>query len=169
MYKPAEKLLLPPILKQELEIPTPQSSKMASNLGKRKRRAVAPGNDEAEEEDTAALLEAQEVFRRHFEAQFQPLPEVEKVKVVEEEEEEEYDDAEEEEESEWDGISEDENEVRVVEHTDSYARMAAMSKEQLKSFMVLTIPPLFTMQFLIVYRHQNHQQAHPVHQYYETK
>ena len=110
---------------------TPQSLTMSSNLGKRKRRAVAPNTTEAE--DKAAAEFAQEVFRRHFEAQFQPLPETKKPKVVEEEIEEE----EEEEEEEWDGISEDENDVRIVEHTDAYARMAAMSKEQLKSFMVL--------------------------------
>jgi len=111
--------------------PTPQSLNMSSNLGKRKRRAVAPTTTATE--DIAAAEHAQEVFRRHFEAQFQPLPEVKKPKVVAQENDV---NAEEEEESEWGGISEDENDVRIVEHTDAYARMAAMSKEQLKSFMV---------------------------------
>ena len=105
---------------------------MSSTLGKRKRRAVASSTTEAE--DIAAAKYAQEVFRRHFEAQFQPLPVVKKPEVLEQEDE--LDGEEEEEESEWDGISEDENDVRIVEHTDAYARMAAMSKEQLKSFMV---------------------------------
>jgi hypothetical protein len=43
--------------------------------------------------------------------------------------------------SDWDGISdEEENAVQVVEHTEAQARTAAMSKEELKSFMVFAIP-----------------------------
>ena len=45
---------------------------------------------------------------------------------------------------------EDENDVRVVEHTDAYARMAAMSKEQLKSFMVLTCPSYIVVYALLI-------------------
>ena len=42
-----------------------------------------------------------------------------------------------EEDSDWDGISDGEADgVQVVEHTDALSRMAAMSKEELKSFMV---------------------------------
>ena len=37
----------------------------------------------------------------------------------------------------WGGISDnEETEVQVVEHTEAQARTAAMSKEELKSFMV---------------------------------
>jgi hypothetical protein len=108
---------------------------MSTTLGKRKRRAgdstkvSCPKNTE---EEIAFDQDAQEIFRRHFEAQFKPLPEIKKpVSVVEETEEQKVD-----EESDWNGISDDEDDVQVVEHTDAHARMAAMSKEQLKAFMV---------------------------------
>ena len=105
-----------------------------STLGKRKRKTAAPTNDE---DDEAARQKAQEVFRRHFEARFKPLPEVQKpivpAPVTSEDETLE-------EEKEWGGISEDEETTRVVEHTDAYTRMAVMSKEQLKAFMVYPFP-----------------------------
>jgi hypothetical protein len=110
---------------------------MASLLGKRKRRAPeAPKIERREEseESDASELDAQEIFRRHFEAQFKPLPVAQKsskpaAEEVADESEEEYN---------WDGISDDEgNGVQVVEHTEALARTAAMSKEELKSFMVL--------------------------------
>jgi len=116
---------------------------MSSTLGKRKRRVVTSKTTEAE--DIAAAEHAQEVFRRHFEAQFKPLPVVKKHAVVEQGQEEEDDG----EESEWGGISDGENDVRVVEHTDAYARMAAMSKEQLKSFMVTILPTVQVDNLLI--------------------
>lgn len=87
---------------------------------------------ESSEREESPELDAQEIFRRHFEAQFAPLPEVLKVTVVEEEEDED-----EEEEDEWDGISDEETDgVQIVQHTNAESRMAAMSKEQLKAFMV---------------------------------
>jgi len=109
---------------------------MATTLGKRKRRAAEASRTdtrEQSEESDSALLHAQEIFRRHFEAQFEPLPVVQKpVKVAEEAPE---DDSEED--SGWDGISDgEENGIQVVEHTDAQARMAAMSREELKAFMV---------------------------------
>jgi len=111
---------------------------MATLLGKRKRReAVAPVADKRQHsEDSEALEDAQEIFRRHFEAQFKPLPVAKKpIQVIEEPK----DDSEEE--SDWDGISETEEDgVQVVEHTDAQIRMAAMSKEELKSFMVCFSP-----------------------------
>ena len=78
-------------------------------------------------------LDAQEIFRLHFEAQFQPLEVIQQaVKVVEEATE-----IGSEEESDWDGISDaGENAVQVVEHTEAQSRTAAMSKEELKAFMV---------------------------------
>ncbi|KAH8603161.1 hypothetical protein B0O99DRAFT_680118 [Bisporella sp. PMI_857] len=98
-----------------------------TTLGKRKRRIPPAARNE---EDDTAKLHAQEVFRRHFEAHFQPIPEAKKVvgdikKVSDDESEE----------SEWGGISEDGDDVQVVEHTDEYARIAAMPKEQLKAYM----------------------------------
>ncbi|KAG9242979.1 hypothetical protein BJ878DRAFT_512868 [Calycina marina] len=108
---------------------------MPTLLGKRKRRAVASNNTEAE--DLAAAQMAQEIFQRHFEAQFKPLaiPKIPESAPIEDDE-----DSKEEEELEWDGISEEEEGVKVVEHTDAYARMAAMSKQQLKAFMTSKPP-----------------------------
>jgi hypothetical protein len=111
---------------------------MAPTLGKRKRRTAEATEDNREDdgEDSASLeLDAQEIFRRHFEAQFKPLPVVQKtVKVPEEAPPEDESDGA----SEWDGISEEEETtVQVVEHVDAQSRMAAMSKEELKVFMVL--------------------------------
>jgi hypothetical protein len=110
---------------------------MATTLGKRKRKTVETLNNvKGGRKDPAGSYDedAQEIFRRHFEAQFKPLPMVKKVvKVVEELTEIQLDD-----ESEWGGISEeDEDSVQVIEHTDAEMQMASMSKEQLKSFMVL--------------------------------
>jgi hypothetical protein len=143
---------------------------MASILAKRRRadpetsrkvRVISKGgaparksDAESDDEDGQEVLDAQEIFRRHFEAQFKPLPEVrlreKKVDVQESEEEDEEED--------WDGISgdgegedggsdEDEDEdmaptVDVVEHTATITR-PKMSKAELKAFMVSTpFPPL---------------------------
>jgi hypothetical protein len=110
---------------------------MATILGKRKRWVPKNDGREAIEESSAPELDAQEIFRRHFETQFKPLPVAQRpVKPVEEELEDEP-----QEDSDWDGISDDEdNTIQVVEHTDAQSRMAAMSKEELKSFMVFSIP-----------------------------
>ncbi|KAF4627506.1 hypothetical protein G7Y89_g10650 [Cudoniella acicularis] len=108
---------------------------MATNLGKRKRHSKeATKNEPGSDSDGSSVpeIDAQEIFRRHFETQFKPLPVVIKVSAVEEDvvDEESGDD------SEWDGISEAaEDSVEVVEHSDAQSRMAAMSKEELKAFM----------------------------------
>jgi hypothetical protein len=110
---------------------------MAQTLGKRKRAGpeTIKNNRKSKVDDAKDNfdLDAQEIFRRHFEAQFKPLQVVNKAtKAVKEDLENESD-----EESEWDGISEEEEtSVQVIEHTDAQARMATMSKEQLKAFMV---------------------------------
>ena len=119
-------------------------------LGKRKRR-VAESTENKKRERTEGSespeLDAQEIFRRHFEAQFAPLPEVPKSTILEEDSE---DGSEEEEEEEWDGISDEEvNGVQVVQHTNAESRMAAMSKEQLKAFMVRTSSTF------VAYQHAN--------------
>ena len=110
---------------------------MASMLGKRKRwapEATKIERREESEESDASELDAQEIFRRHFEAQFKPLPAAqEPSKAAVEELAEDSEEC-----SDWDGISDDEeNGVQVVEHTEAHARTAAMSKEELKSFMVI--------------------------------
>ncbi|KAL6833415.1 hypothetical protein J3E69DRAFT_324021 [Trichoderma sp. SZMC 28015] len=122
-------------------------------LGKRK----AP-------EPTVSTEDAQEIFRRHFEAQFLPLPEAKrKAKAVEEEDGSEDDSDSGSEGGEWDGLSnedEDDNEdedgseddedddeeeeededdtpaIEVVDHSVSQApTTSTMSKRELKAFM----------------------------------
>ncbi|CRK37363.1 hypothetical protein BN1708_001400, partial [Verticillium longisporum] len=106
---------------------------MPSVLGKRKSRKA--------QEPAISEEEAQAIFRRHFEAQFAPLPETKKSKVAEPEAEEiKEDDAEVD--SDWDGVSEDEAEkpIEVVDHTDSkpHDPTAGMTKRQLKAFMAFS-------------------------------
>ena len=113
---------------------------MATHLGKRKRSAADsqknPRRSESEESGSSNL-DAEEIFRRHFEAQFKPLPVVQKLAKQEEDESED----EPSEESEWDGISEPvEERVEIVEHSDTQSRIAAMSKEERKAFMVCSFP-----------------------------
>ncbi|KAG4432332.1 hypothetical protein IFR05_012182 [Cadophora sp. M221] len=111
---------------------------MSTKLGKRKRATPKkePAHRAESEESGSEEMDAQEIFRRHFEAQFKPLPTVTRGIVMEEVQQEES-----EEDSDWGGISDgEENGVQVVEHTDALSRMAAMSKEELKSFMSSKIP-----------------------------
>ena len=117
-----------------------------------KRSSDEDGDEDGEDaEDSEEELDAAEIFRRHFEARFKPLPDVEEKKgrkkgaVVEEEDDEDEDE-------EWGGLSgesEDDDEeedsdgddgmkrrkVDVVEHT-SAASAPKMSKAELKAFMV---------------------------------
>ncbi|KFY09032.1 hypothetical protein V492_05674, partial [Pseudogymnoascus sp. VKM F-4246] len=112
-------------------------------------RSSDEDEDEEDAEDGEEELDAAEIFRRHFEAKFKPLPDVKEKKknrVVEEEE-----DDEDEEDEEWGGLSgesEDDDEeeesdeddgvkrrkIDVVEHT-SAASAPKMSKAELKAFM----------------------------------
>lgn len=74
-------------------------------LGKRKRKAGTPVREAKEatpDDESGSGLDAQEIFRRHFEAQFEPLPEIKRDTVTIEE-----DESEEDSEDDWDGISED--------------------------------------------------------------
>jgi len=107
---------------------------MASALGKRKSRHTAQGSVSAQED-------AQAIFRRHFEAQFKPLPPATaaKTEVLQEEDEETDTDASE---SEWSGI-EDENEpetIEVVLH-DSVSKStdSSMTKKELRAYMVMRL------------------------------
>jgi len=61
---------------------------MAMTLGKRKRQIVETYKEdqrEGSDDSGSAELDAQELFRRHFEAKFKPLPVVKKVETVLEE------------------------------------------------------------------------------------
>ena len=123
---------------------------MATNLGKRKRGvADAPSSKKPDDsqEPGSPVLNAQEIFRRHFEAQFKPLPATPKptLEVVEHDSDDEP-----EEDSEWDGIpSEEENEIQVIEHRDNDSKLAMMSKSELKAFMVSLRPDPSCMQRFI--------------------
>jgi hypothetical protein len=79
---------------------------MSKVLGKRKAREV--------EENATEVLDAQEIFRRHFEAQFKPLPVVAPVRAAPAVEEEDEDNLTDEEESEWDGISEEDGRATPI-------------------------------------------------------
>lgn len=112
---------------------------MVSTLGKRKRisreelqrpsRSSLPSSDSAD----SGAEDLQTIFRRAFEAKFKPLPiEPKKLKIVEAPVEEEQ---EEEEESDWSGISDKEEGVEVIEHTDSWLDVDDTSKAEMRAFM----------------------------------
>lgn len=75
---------------------------MSTVLGKRKARAT-------EEKSSVDLEDAQEIFRRHFEAQFKPLAIAPIRPPPTAEAEDDEDPGSEAEDSEWEGISEDED------------------------------------------------------------
>ncbi len=109
---------------------------MASSLGKRKRKPTRENEihrrrDRGDSEGSE--LDSQEIFRRHFETQFKPLPQIEQpTKVVDRASAEHLEEL-----SDWSGISEGEGEVvQVVEHTDVKVQLADTSREELKAFMV---------------------------------
>jgi hypothetical protein len=97
---------------------------MAATLGKRKRvtraeleqpsRSPSPSSGSGDDDSDAEDLQA--AFRRAFEAKFKPLPvepkrpRIEEAPVEEEESQEE--------ETDWSGISDNENDVEVIEYTD---------------------------------------------------
>ncbi|TPX14363.1 uncharacterized protein E0L32_005559 [Thyridium curvatum] len=111
----------------------------SSVLGKRKPKAT-------EEE----LEDAQAIFRKHFEAQFQLLPEDQPLRKAEgedeEDEEDDEDDSEEDgsdAESEWDGLSGDEEDddvtaVQVIDHSTNThsSEDSAFTKAELRAYMV---------------------------------
>ncbi|EDN97605.1 hypothetical protein SS1G_12458 [Sclerotinia sclerotiorum 1980 UF-70] len=111
-------------------IPEPLSEEEASDS--------SPDDDD--DEDDTEPLEPQEIFRRHFEAQFKPLsPTIQKSKASKT-----IDDAENEEVDDWEGLSgnsseddeEEENGVQIVEHVKKVdSRIAGMSKAELRAFM----------------------------------
>jgi hypothetical protein len=112
---------------------------LAKMLGKRKRQAIVPISKEEESSSgssSGSEIDAQEIFRRHFEAQFEALPEVNKPAAAADQKEEES--GSEEEEEAWDGISDDGEAagIQIVEHTTSGPSRTGISREELKAFMV---------------------------------
>ncbi|PHH54653.1 hypothetical protein CFIMG_004564RAa [Ceratocystis fimbriata CBS 114723] len=99
------------------------------------RKRKAPASEPATGPEAAESV--QDIFRRHFEAQFAPLPEPVKAAVTEDENEREEDLQDE---DEWDGLSAEEGEdneiVEVVDYSSSTPQVSiTMSKHERKSFM----------------------------------
>jgi hypothetical protein len=141
---------------------------MSTALGKRKRKIVehvgtkqiqfevhnvedsTSGEDDDEDEDelrsqspinsSPEPQDAQEIFRRHFEARFAPLADVPMLKRQALEVEEEDRESKQDEDSEWGGISEgdeDRKAIQVIEHTNTtQSLISSMSKEEYKIYMV---------------------------------
>jgi hypothetical protein len=123
---------------------TPLSPRtMAPTLGKRKRISRAeleqpsrsPSPSSASSDSEGEDLQA--IFRRAFEAKFKPLPaetkkaKIEEVRMEVEEEEEDED----EEDTDWAGISEGEDDVEVIDYTNSRLGREDMSRAEMKAFM----------------------------------
>ena len=112
---------------------------------KRKRETTVVSKPKAKEDSPPAVDNAQDVFRKLFEAQFEPLdlpaPTAKAAKPSNSDEDEEDDDSDDSgSEGDWDGmsdISDESNQVEVVEHTDARAAPAdRMDKKAWKAFMV---------------------------------
>ncbi|KAE8412588.1 hypothetical protein BDV36DRAFT_300761 [Aspergillus pseudocaelatus] len=125
-------------------------------IGKRKRETHIVSRSTASEDDEATNTTTDDssshnIFRRFFEAQFQPLevPET-RITCAERSEDEHgtYESEESEPESEWSGVSEDrhgDNKVEVVEHHDlSAVAKEPMDKRARKAFMTAK-PPSFSV------------------------
>jgi hypothetical protein len=112
---------------------------MAVSLGKRKRSQPKELNltEESPNIDSAQDQESlQEIFRKHFEARFKPLPVAERKPDLEnissdESEQEEYGD-------EWGGFSGDEKPaVAIIEHIETTRHTEeSMDKRELRAFLV---------------------------------
>jgi hypothetical protein len=126
----------------------PNLSAMAPTLGKRKRISRA----ELERQSRSPSLSSgssdsggddlQAIFRRAFEAKFQPLagetkkPKMEITRIQEGEGDREEEGMEEgEEDSDWSGISEEEGAVQVIEYTGAQLERDGTSKAELRAFM----------------------------------
>jgi hypothetical protein len=111
---------------------------------KRKRETTVVSKPKAKEDSPPPVDNAQDVFRRLFEAQFEPLdlpgPTAKSTNCDEEESEIGDDSDLSGSEGDWDGmsdVSDESNQVEVVEHTDSYAAPEdRMDKKTWKAFMV---------------------------------
>jgi hypothetical protein len=113
---------------------------MAATLGKRKRvtraeleqasRSPSPSSGSS---DDSGAEDLQAAFRRAFEAKFKPLPsepkkpKIEEAPVVEDELEEE--------ETDWSGISDDANEVEIVEYAETKREQDEDEIAAMKAFM----------------------------------
>ncbi|KAF1915698.1 hypothetical protein BDU57DRAFT_280352 [Ampelomyces quisqualis] len=113
---------------------------MAPTLGKRKRVSRAeleqPSRFSSPSSDTGGSegADLQAIFRRAFELKFKPLavdrrkPKIEKPKLLDEGEEEEED-------TDWAGISDEENDVEVIEFQDPRLEEDDTAKAEMRAFM----------------------------------
>lgn len=116
---------------------------MAPALGKRKRvtraeleqasRSPSPSSGSSNDSEGEDL---QAVFRRAFEAKFKPLPTESKKPKIEESLVQQENESEEED-SDWSGISDDENQVEVIEYHDPRREVddAGNERAEMKAFM----------------------------------
>ena len=124
--------------------------KMASTLGKRKRRDELPDLDsnpgQSVHEDASSEL--QNLFRQHFEAAFEPLEDLKPLRANPEKNLTASPDSDLE--SDWEGFSEEEPErVEIVHHSNSHTSKADVSKEEFKTFMVRSTGTQICQFFLI--------------------
>lgn len=121
---------------------SPTSRAMAPTLGKRKRvsraeleqpsRSASPSSDS----DGSDGEDMQAIFRRAFEAKFKPLPvEHKKPKIEDLVDEDEDDHSEKGDGSDWDGISDEDDDVEVVEFKDSRLERDEDERAEMKAFM----------------------------------
>lgn len=112
---------------------------------KRKRETTVVSKPQTKEDSPPPVDNAQDVFRRLFEAQFEPLdlpaPTAKSTEIGNEEDDDsDFSGSE----GDWDGvsdISDESNQVEVVEHTDAYAAPEdRMDKKTWKAFMVRARP-----------------------------
>lgn len=110
---------------------------MAVTLGKRKRRVAVRGdNDQSSNEEA----DARALFQRAFEAKFKPLEQNEKLEKATQQVD--PNDAEGDGTgSDWDGFSEDESNVHVVEHAVVGDALDDDARAEMKAFMVRVHDP----------------------------
>lgn len=104
----------------------------------RKRKSLHTGEDEEA---------ARAIFQKHFEAQFAPLPQpvkpvVDDARDNDRDDDSDNDGSDEDEDEEWEGISDDKQEVvEIVDHTSKAdSNFLSMGKRELKAFMVRGAP-----------------------------
>jgi len=132
----------------EVDLTAPTRTTMAPHLGKRKRvtraelqqtsRSPTPTSDSVD----SGAEDIQAAFRRAFEAKFKPLPSEPKKHEIEESPVVEDDDGDDE--TDWSGISDGENDVEVIEYTDTQHKQDEVERALKKTFMS-SKPPTSTV------------------------
>lgn len=116
---------------------------MSFTLGKRKRpskdkavvrrQSIEKQHSASDPESEADESTIQDIFRKHFEAQFSPLPPAQEKKSHVDRE----DLSEDESEDDWSGLSEEEDDaVVIVEHSEPLQKRELEDKHEAKTFLV---------------------------------